>query len=435
MQTIYTNMDWKATPNYNPAKSTAGEPDENGIVKCQEGTVARTDEVEIHFCGDLSDENAAKIREYAELAKNAGNSELKAAAGTNSDRVKSDAAALKLTRRLETSVDPDSIPKSTIHAGSFQRKNVAADGSILDSNYVYDRNTGKDFRSNYLEGLKSVAEDNIAEEKANESTDGVRQRKDTYYINTKEMCYRTNLKSDIASYFSTVASFKEDEKAINAAISSAIKEIEENIANGKENPTEGLKTTVTVNGTEWNFSELINTVEEINKSFEYYDTHGNLDYSDYAQLGVSKAHVKAWAGKHLSEDKQSVVANSLNARVETYIKREKDAREEFRHIWDKPGAIMSGEKAKYYETAFLSASNKEVREEIMKLFEETDYDSSASVSNTISKYKKIMLPIFEAFCGFKSAAPDYVNSAVNNIYKYIADLFGGNNSRSVSFSV
>lgn len=71
MTSIYTNMDWKATPSYNPANGTAGEPNpETGIVKCQPGTTARTDEVEINFCEDLFDENAAKIREYAELAKN-----------------------------------------------------------------------------------------------------------------------------------------------------------------------------------------------------------------------------------------------------------------------------------------------------------------------------------------------------------------------------
>ncbi|MDE6579405.1 MAG: hypothetical protein K2K41_02615, partial [Ruminiclostridium sp.] len=376
MQTIYTNMDWKATPSYNPAKSTAGEPDENGIVKCQEGTVARTDEVEIHFCGDLSDENAAKIREYAELAKNAGNSELKAAAGTNSDKVKSDVEALKSTVRLQTTAEPSTSSGSTIHVSSFQRKNVATDGSILDSNYMYDRNTGKDFRGNYLEGLKSVAEDNIADEKAyesaRESAGGVRQRVDTYYINTKEMCYRTNLKSDIAAYFGSVASFKEDEIAINSAISSAIKEIEENIANGKEDPTEGLKTKVTVNGTEWNFSELIETVEKINKSFEYFDYKGNLDYTDYAKMGISKANVKAWAKENLSEDKQELVAKAVDAREETSILREKESLESFRDIWDKPGFVMPEEKAKYYETPVLSAPHKEVRDEITTLLEETD---------------------------------------------------------------
>lgn len=430
MQTIYTNMDWKATPDYNPAKSTAGEPNAEGIVKCQEGTVARTDELEIHFCGNLSEENAAKIRDYA---KNSQSANLTASGGANAERVQSDVAALKGVSRLQTTVDPDSVSKSEIRVGSFQRKNTASDGSSFSVNYKYDRNTGNDYRSDYLLGMKAAAEDNIAESKAYERTDGVRQRKDTYYINTKEQCYRANLGADITSYFSTAESLHDDQNAINAAFSAALREIEENIVGGRENPTAGLKTTVTVNGTEWNFSELISAVEEINKSFEYFDTHITMDYSDYARLGVSMAQVKAWAGKTLSQDKQTVVADALNARAETYVQRERESLEEHRHIWDKPGVVISGEKAKYYDSSVLSASNKEVREEIMKLFEDADYDSPASVANTVNKYKRIMLPIYEAFCGSISAAPDYVNSAVNNIYKYIAGVFGGSSGRDVSF--
>lgn len=49
---------------------------------------------------------------------------------------------------------------------------------------------------------------------------------------------------------------------------------------------------------------------------------------------------------------------------------------------------MPEEKAKYYETSVLSASNKEARENIMKLFEETDYNSSAAINSTINIYKR-----------------------------------------------
>ena len=420
MQTIYTNMDWKAAPSYDPAKSTAGKPDENGIVKCQEGTVARTDEVEIRFCGDLSDENAAKIREYAELAKNGGNSKIEA------------------MTRLETKADPSASSGSTIHASSFQRKNVATDGSVFDSRYVYDLNTGKDFCGNYLEGLKSVAEDKIADEKLYESmsknAEGVRQRVDTYYINTKEMCYRTNLVSDITAYFGSVSSFNEDHDAINTAISSAIDEIMENIAKGKADPTADLQTKVTVHGTEWSFIDLINTVEKINKSFEYFDYKGNLDYPDYAKMGVSKAAVKAWAKDNLSEDKQELVAKAVEAREATSVFREQEGRELSRELWDKPGFIMHGEKAKYYETAFLSATNKEVREEIEKLFEDTDYESPASVSRSVNKFRDMYLPILIAFGGYQGAAgsADY---AAKDLFKYISGLFGEKAAGSVNFSV
>lgn len=410
MSVIYTNMDWKAAPGYDPSKSTAGLPDpETGIVKCKEGTTARTDELEICFCGDLPEEQAEKIRSYAADLKSGGSKrgvELKAPIPETASKVAAQAA------QRTAYIGSEAIVKVNVHKKTAV---TAADGSSFTVRYAYDKESGIDYRDNYLSHIKEIAET------------GVRS--------AASACCKCNIRADIMSCFSTASSFKEDEAAINNAYQSALKEIGQNIADGKENPLSGLKTTLTVNGTKWNFADLLNTVEEMNKSFEYYGTKGNLDYSDYAQLGVSKARVTAWAGKNLSEDKRSVVEDSLNARVETYIRRERDAREEYRHIWDKPGVYMTGEKAKYYETAFLSASNKEVREEIMKLFEETDYESPASVANTVGRYKKIMLPIFEAFCGSKSAAPDYVNSAVNGIYKYIAGLFGSQGAQGLNVSV
>lgn len=271
-------------------------------------------------------------------------------------------------------------------------------------------------------------------ESASKNAEGVRQRVDTYYINTKEMCYRTNLVSDITAYFGSVSSYNEDQNAINIAISSLIDEIEENIANGKADPTADLKTKVTVNGTEWSFTDLINTVEKINKSFEYFDYKGNLDYPDYAKMGVSKAAVKSWAKENLSEDKQELVSKAVEAREATSILREQEGRELSREIWGKPGFIMHGEKAKYYETAFLSATNKEVREEIEKLFEDTDYESPASVSRSVNKFRDMYLPILIAFGGYQGAAgsADY---AAKDLFKYISGLFGGKAAGSVNFSV
>lgn len=247
--------------------------------------------------------------------------------------------------------------------------------------------------------------------------------------------YSINIKADITSYFSTASSRKSDEHAILQAYKSALDEISQNITDGKSDPTSDLKTTVTINGTEWNFAELLNTVEKLNKSFEYFDTKGNLDYPDYAKMGVSKADVKNWAKENLSEDKQRVISEALDARVETFIQREKEDLEAFRHIWDKPGFVMPEEKAKYYETHVLSATNKEARETIMKLFEETDYSSSSAVSNTVNKYKNLMSPIFLAFGVINSVLPEYLNSAVNDIFKYISGLFGGNGVRGLNVSV
>lgn len=413
INTLYTNMDWKATPDYDPKKGTAGAPDpETGIVKCEEGKTARTDEVEIIFCGNLSEDNAAKVKAHIE--------------------------SLKETRLLATKGDPNPTPYKS-WSSSYKNSVNGADGSTFEVRYCYDRDTGKDYRSDYLAGMKAMAEhrveDRLAEE-AERAASPVRVRKDTYVVGERhdDYCYSINIKSDIIANFSTASSMENDRIALDRAFSDMLKEIEQNIAQGKENPSDGLKTTVNINGIKWNFAELLNTVDEMNKSFEYFDTHVTMDYSDYAQLGVSKARVMDWTKKNLSEDKQNVIGDAMNARVETYIRRERESLEMHRHIWDKPGVVISGDKAKYYDSSVLSASNKEVREEIMKLFEETDYNEPASVSKTVNKYGRIMLPIFEAFCGRKSAAPEYVSSAVNSIYKYIADLFGGKAVRGLNFS-
>ena len=400
--TIYTNMDWKATPNYNAANGTAGEPDpETGIVKCEAGTTARTDEVEINFCGDVSEEQTEKIQD--------------------------DVASLKGTRRIVTNPSDIATQSSqktdcmicdgVVRVSGYNRSVTASDGSSFTVRYTYDRDSRVEYRDNYLSGLVESAS-GAAADKAN-----------------AEYCYSNNIRADIVSYFSTASSRENDEKAIVNAYKSLLKEIKQNIADGKENPADGLKTTVTVNGTEWNFAELLKTVDKMNESFAYFDRKGNLDYPDYAKMGVSKADVKSWAADNLSEELQSVVADSLNARVETFIQREKEGLEMSRDIWDKPGFVMPEEKAKYYETHVISATNKEAREEIMKLFEETDYSSSAAVSNTVNKYRNMMSPIYLAFGASNRVLPEYLDSAVNDIYKYISGLFGGKAAQGLNVSV
>ncbi len=404
MNTIYTNMDWEATPNYNPANSTAGEPDpETGIVKCQPGKTARTDELEINFCGNLPEEQAEKIRGYANAAKG---TRLLAATASDIAAAPSDITAL-------SSESTSAITFKRIVLDAYDKTAVASDGSTFSVRYAYSKD-GKECRNNYLSGMKGVAAGTAR--------------------TLEDAAYTINLKADITSYFSTASSRKADEHAIFQAYQSAMKEIEQNMANGKADPTSGLKTTVTVNGTEWNFAELLNTVEKLNKSFEYFDTKGNLDYTDYAKMGVSKADVKNWAKENLSEDKQKVVADTLNARVETFIQREREDLEAFRHIWDKPGVVMPEEKAKYYETPVLSATNKEVHERIMKLFEETDYDSPATVSRTVNRFKDMFLPIMIAFGGSQGAS-GVADNAAKKMYKYIADLFGGNSAHRLNYSV
>lgn len=390
--TIYTNMNWKATPDYNLAKSTSSAHDpKTGIVECKEGAAARTDQLEINFCGNLPEAQAEKIRSYANQTKGI----------TLIGSVPSEKTYIANVVRYKIN--------------GYDKAVSASDGSTFTVRYAYDKENGLYYRSDYLSNMK-------------DSVNGTASR-------LGETCNLYNLKSDIASYFSTASSRSSDSLAVTHAYQNAMKEIEGNIAEGKENPLANLKTTVKINGVDWNFADLVNTVEKLNKSFEYFDSKVNLDYPDYAKIGVSKADVKNWAKENLSEDKQKIISKTLDARVDTFILREKEGLDVFRHIWDKPGVKMPEEKAKYYETSVLSASNKEARENIMKLFEETDYNSSAAINSTINIYKNLMSPIFLAFGATNKALPEYLNSAVNDIYKYISGMFGGKAAQRLNVSV
>lgn len=149
--TIYTNMDWKASHNYSAANGTAGEADpETGIVKCEAGTVARTDELEIRFCGDLPEDQAQKIRD--------------------------DIASLKGTGRIATTPSEIAAQASqgtacmkydgVVRVSGYNRSVVASDGSSFTVRYTYDRDSRVEYRDNYLSGLVESAS-GAAADKAN----------------------------------------------------------------------------------------------------------------------------------------------------------------------------------------------------------------------------------------------------------------------------
>lgn len=162
---------------------------------------------------------------------------------------------------------------------------------------------------------------------------------------------------------------------------------------------------------------------------------GNLDYSNYAKMGVSKAGVKNWAKKFLSEDKQKTISDTLGARTETFIHRKKEGLEQSRDIWYKPGFVMPKDKAEYYETHVLSITNKQDLEEIMKHFEETDYSSSSSTSNTVNKYRNLMSPVFLVLGASNRNLPEYLDRTLKDICKYISGLFGGKTAKELNVSV
>ena len=391
MATIITNMGWKATPDYNPKNGTAKEPDENGIVQFEEGTVARTDNVDIVFTD-------------------------KAGSNTNpASQVQSDAAGLKGNNRLlESMATAQPIPDEELWKAGFDRTVYRSDGSSFTAHYQYNRYEGKGYDSGYMAAL--VAEVNGENDKG-------------FY------CYLNNLESDIVSAFSSADSMWDDKYAIRDSIQALMAEIKQNIADGKADPTKDLQTKVTVNGVEWNLADLIDTVEVMNKGFDELDHTITLNYEEYAKMGISSVYVNDWASKNLSEEQAAAVAKAVDERIYGYVKRQEEQLERDADTWK--DRYVPPEKAEYYAYgSWVSASNVEHREAIQELFSSVDYNSPSNLASAMNKYRSLMTPVLLAYGATQRYLPDYLGDTVNHLYSYISKLFGTQSAaRSLDTSV
>lgn len=119
--------------------------------------------------------------------------------------------------------------------------------------------------------------------------------------NPNYMEYFGNMRADIVSAFSTATTYKDDMLMVQNAILSVVNEIKENIANGKENPAENLKTTITIGGVEWGFKDILETSSLIRNSFDGVDRTISMDYIEYAKTGLSIGNVQNFADKNLTK--------------------------------------------------------------------------------------------------------------------------------------
>ena len=391
MATIITNMSWKAPPDYNAKNSTAKEPDENGIVQFEEGTVARTDNVDIVFTDKLGSGNTDPA-----------------------SQVQSDAAALKGSNRLAEAAANFTPLEGEIWMAGFDRTIYRTDGSSFTAHYLYNYRESKGYDSNYLSA--------IAAEVKGENDKGFH-------------CLTNNLESDIVSAFSSAASMWDDKYAIRDSIEALMAEIKQNIADGKADPTKDLQTKVTVNGVEWNLAELIDTVEVMKKGFDELDHTITLNYEEYAKMGISSVFVNDWASKNLSEEQAAAVAKAVDERIYGYVKRQDEQLERDADTWK--DRYVPPEKAEYYAYgSWVSASNVEHREAIQELFSSVDYNSPSNLASAMNKYRSLMTPVLLAYGATQRYLPDYLGDTVNHLYSYISKLFGTQGAaRSLDTSV
>lgn len=296
-----------------------------------------------------------------------------------------------------------------------------ADGSTFSVEKWYNYKTGETYDSNYLDTLQKKA---LGEE-----------------FTDFDQMYMYNITSDVLSYFSTASTFNSDKQEIESKLNDVIAEIRENIENGKENAAENLQTKITLNGVEWSFSDLMNTMDALKKACSTSTKNDsktvnnsiNLDYIDHAKMGISVSYIKKFASENLNgkqaEEANKIMQNKVNyalqrqsnlmaskqAEIEERMSKIQASSDYYKYKdnWDK--------RNEYYSFGgVIIATNKEVTDKIMEAF--SSIGSGRSLASAISLYKELVTPAHYAN-GITSGVSELLDHEESYLKEYFGNVY------------
>ena len=302
-------------------------------------------------------------------------------------------------QKLEGAVDDE-----VLLLGSQGIRKIAqqtAYGSNGESFYVtkwYNTATNETYDSDYMSVIEKIARGGSEQE---------------HLIN---YAYMDNLTSDILSFFGTAATESRDAAYIKERLNAVIEEVRQNIAAGKENPTENLQTKFTMNGADWTLSDLLGAVDALQKACSAswqgeYNTIGSfpwMNYKHYAYLGMAKGYISQYAAENLNKEQADSLNSVMQARIDAAIARNNKFMEEHQAEtdaqWEK---ILSSpdypqykngwdERRKYYSYGAHSgiATNKQVIDKIMDIF--ASVASGKPMSSALNEYYELMKPVYNS---------------------------------------
>lgn len=164
----------------------------------------------------------------------------------------------------------------------------------------------------------------------------------------------------------------------------------------------------------------------------------DLDYEDYAAMGLAENMVSTYAKEHLTEEQANVLEQSISDYMEQLINAEQERQAgEGYSIDQREGIGPTGELNKYYAvrktlgesaaesfkkllneklpqqtrntllanlehaqtsgSVVQSATNRELAGMIRELFKNTDIKNPVSMSSASSRYKELMKPVYQSY--------------------------------------
>lgn len=194
----------------------------------------------------------------------------------------------------------------------------------------------------------------------------------------------------------------------------------------------------------------------------------NIDYNDYAQMGIAVSSVKAYASEHLTEEQAAVVNRAMQEYNEALINLEKQTYADGTYVeseyeglsdyYGKARVLNDGETdainklkeemsritGRYYApsvkgmTAVVqSATNEKLIGEITDLFTDIDVTDEQSINAAIEKYKELMRPAYIAY-GMNDthgSLTRVLNQDAANFKMQISNMLMASNYHATNYSV
>ena len=201
----------------------------------------------------------------------------------------------------------------------------------------------------------------------------------------------------------------------------------------------GDNITYNVDGVSFSNEEMNACKEVVKNAIAALSIKGSdLDYEDYAAMGLAENMVSTYAREHLTEEQANVLEQSISGYMEQLINAEQERQAgEGYSIDEREGIGLTGELNKYYAvrktlgesaaesfkkllneklpqqtrntllanlehaqtcgSVVQSATNRELAGMIRELFKNTDIKNPASMSSACSRYKELMKPVYQSY--------------------------------------
>lgn len=205
-----------------------------------------------------------------------------------------------------------------------------------------------------------------------------------------------------------------------------------------------------IDGVTFSKKEVEDAQKVLRNSISYLPTAGsNLDYKDYASMGITINSVSAWADNNLSEEQSSVIKKTIQNYADSLSSYERENQKDMGVSIDDSkyyGATISNDDTdkminqlkehvskvtgKAYVPSYgnvvtqQSATNRELTSSVKEIFTNVDLTDEKSVQQAYKKFTELVTPAYNShgITNQQNGLKNVLGQNINSFAKQISDL-------------